>query len=103
MRKPPVRLLSLGVALTLAVVLAACGNSAGTGATPTPKVIKVGLVTDTGGLREKRFNHLAALGLRKGAVTGNMRSGLTRSGDLAGTGAASAAHAHHGDWPHRAT
>ena len=50
------------VPLTLAVVLAACGSSAGTGATPTPKVIKVGLVTDTGGLNDKSFNQAANTG-----------------------------------------
>ena len=72
MRKPPVRLLSLGVALTLAVVLAACGSSAGTGTTPTPKVIKVGLVTDTGTLADKSFNHLAGVGLANAASTGNI-------------------------------
>jgi basic membrane protein A len=91
MRKPPVRLLSLGVAL--AVVLAACGNSAGTGTTPTPKAIKVGLVTDTGGLNDKSFNHLAALGLSKAASTGNICSSLTCSGQLGVQGDVTESHA----------
>src|SRR6266853_564126 len=93
MRKPPVRLLSLGIALTLAVVLAACGNSAGTGATPTPKLIKVGLVTDTGGLNDRSFNHLAALGLAKAASTGNICSSLTCAGQLGVQGDVTESHA----------
>ncbi|HKV83620.1 MAG TPA: BMP family ABC transporter substrate-binding protein [Ktedonobacterales bacterium] len=54
-------------ALMLISVLAGCGSSskAGTGSgttTPTTK-IKVGLVTDIGGLNDRGFNHLADLGL----------------------------------------
>lgn len=104
MTKAPIRLLSLGVCLTLASFLSACGggnaaatpnpcasslaaqshpansgntalrsvqtmpNSAST-VTATPRKaasqIRVGLVTDTGGLNDKSFNHLAYLGLTK--------------------------------------
>src|SRR6516164_869986 len=55
------RLRFLGV-LAVAMVLAmACGGSSGGGST---KTIKVGLVTDTGGLNDKSFNHLAYVGLQ---------------------------------------
>lgn len=52
-------------ALMLISVLAGCGSSskAGTGNTPTAKKIKVGLVTDIGGLNDRGFNHLADVGL----------------------------------------
>jgi basic membrane protein A len=49
-----------GVALML---LAACGSS-GT-SNPPAKTFKIGLVTDTGGLNDKSFNHLADVGLEK--------------------------------------
>jgi basic membrane protein A len=108
MTKPPVRLFSLGICLTLATLLASCGGSSGgTAATTSPCAsslaaqnpaagsqsvslrsvpampnsaatrtaapkaagkIKVGLVTDTGGLNDKSFNHLAYVGLQK-AIT----------------------------------
>jgi basic membrane protein A len=51
----------LGVGLAALLLLAACGGGTGTPA----KVIKVGLVTDTGGLNDKSFNHLADVGLEK--------------------------------------
>src|SRR5256884_8646459 len=62
MRKLPVRLLSLGICLLLASFVAACGST-----TPGPaaKTFKIGLVTDTGGLNDKSFNHLADVGLEK--------------------------------------
>ena len=48
--------------LAVAVVLAmACGGNSGGGTTTQ---IKVGLVTDTGGLNDKSFNHLAYVGLQ---------------------------------------
>lgn len=54
------------VALLLALVpvLAACGGTSSTGGTSS-SVIKVGLVTDTGGLNDKGFNSLANQGLQK--------------------------------------
>ena len=91
MRKPPVRLFSVGLSLALAVVVAACGGSS-TGGTPA-KVIKVGLVTDTGGLNDKSFNHLAALGLSKAAKTGNICSSLTCTGELGVQGDVTESHA----------
>src|ERR1700694_4715086 len=94
MRKPPVRLFSLGIGVMLAVVMAACGSTTGgAGTTPTPKLIKVGLVTDTGGLNDKSFNHLAALGLSKAASTGNICSSLTCAGELGAQGDVTESHA----------
>src|ERR1700688_2454308 len=93
MRKPSVRLFGLGIGLMLTVVLAACGSSAATGTTPTPKLIKVGLVTDTGGLNDKSFNHLAAVGLSNAASTGNICSSLTCKGQLGVQGDVTESHA----------
>src|ERR1700731_3779808 len=94
MRKPPVRLFSLGIGVMLAVVLAACGSTTGGGGTtPTPKLIKVGLVTDTGGLNDKSFNHLAAVGLSNAASTGNICSTLTCKGQLGVQGDVTESHA----------
>jgi basic membrane protein A len=56
------RLKFLGLAGVALMLLAACGSSGG--GTPT-KTFKVGLVTDTGGLNDKSFNHLAYVGLQK--------------------------------------
>ncbi len=53
----------LGMAGVALLLVAACGSSGG-GGTPA-KVYKIGLVTDTGGLNDKSFNHLAYLGLQK--------------------------------------
>ena len=53
----------LGFAGIALMLLAACGSSCG-GGTPA-KTFKIGLVTDTGGLNDKSFNHLAYLGLQK--------------------------------------
>jgi basic membrane protein A len=58
----------------LAVVAAGCGSkkkAAGTTASPTTTVMtssfKVGLSTDTGGLNDRSFNHLAYIGLQRAA------------------------------------
>jgi basic membrane protein A and related proteins len=91
MSKPPVRLLSLCVSLVLAVAVAACGGTSGTGGTPQ-KTFKIGLVTDTGGLNDKSFNHLAAVGLAKAASTGNICSSLTCSGQLSVQGDVTESH-----------
>jgi basic membrane protein A len=65
----------LGLAAVALMVVAACGSTTtgGGGGTPTPTV-KVGLVTDIGGLNDKSFNHLAALGLAKASSTGSICS-----------------------------
>jgi basic membrane protein A and related proteins len=93
MTKQPVRLLGLGVSLLLAVVVAACGSTSGTTGASPAKTIKVGLVTDTGGLNDKSFNHLAALGLSKAASTGNICSSLTCQGQLGVQGDVTESHA----------
>ena len=51
----------VAVALMLA---AACGGTT-TGSNTPAKTYKIGLVTDTGGLNDKSFNHLADVGLEK--------------------------------------
>jgi len=57
-----VRLVAMvGVAFLL---IAACGGTSGGGGTPA-KTFKIGLVTDTGGLNDKSFNHLADVGLEQ--------------------------------------
>src|SRR5260221_4881371 len=72
---PRLRYLTLGVLLLMLVpLLAACGGSS---STPTAaKKIKVGLVTDTGGLNDKSFNHLADVGLE------NAKAQLGIQGDV---------------------
>jgi len=64
--------------LLLVPTLAACGSSnSGGGGNTGHKNIKVGLVTDVGGLNDKGFNHLAYLGLQKAiqdfGITGNYK------------------------------
>jgi basic membrane protein A and related proteins len=58
------RLRFLGLIAVAAVVAMACGSTPSGGATPG-KTFKIGLVTDTGGLNDKSFNHLADVGLEK--------------------------------------
>jgi basic membrane protein A and related proteins len=55
------RLKFVGLVIAALLLAAACGGSSGGGST---KQIKVGLVTDTGGLNDKSFNHLAYVGLQ---------------------------------------
>ena len=57
------RLRFVGLVVVAMVLAAACGGSTG-GGTPA-KTFKIGLVTDTGGLNDKSFNHLADVGLEK--------------------------------------
>jgi basic membrane protein A len=84
MRHLRFRFLALGVVLMLAVPLvAACGSTTGGGGTTTGKTIKVGLVTDTGGLNDKSFNHLAYTGLLKAehdlGVRGDVLQSVTQT------------------------
>jgi basic membrane protein A and related proteins len=59
------QLLALGILAVLSTsLLAACGSSGTSTSTSTP-TIRVGLVTDIGGLNDKGFNHLAYLGLQQ--------------------------------------
>jgi basic membrane protein A len=78
MRHSQIRFLGLGAAALL--LLAACGSS--TGGSPSPsaaKVIKVGLVTDTGGLNDKSFNHLADVGLEKAKTDFHIQGDVVES------------------------
>ena len=65
------RLTAIALVAALALVAAGCGSkkksSAGTTTTTTTKAaaFKVGLSTDTGGLNDRSFNHLAYLGLTR--------------------------------------
>jgi len=68
------RLIPLAVCVTaLALVAGGCGSKKSTsgtttgGATTQTTTFKVGLSTDTGGLNDRSFNHLAYLGLQKAA------------------------------------
>jgi basic membrane protein A len=78
--------------MVIAVLVAACGGGTTGGGTPQ-KTIKIGLVTDTGGLNDKSFNHLAALGLAKAASTGNICQSLSCSGQLGVQGDVTESHA----------
>jgi basic membrane protein A len=60
------------------VLVAACGSTS-TGGSPSPsaKVVKVGLVTDIGGLNDKSFNHLADVGLEKAKTDFHIQGDVT--------------------------
>src|SRR5919202_2402461 len=68
------RALALAGCAALARVVAACGSSndnnsssssTSSGTASKGKPIKVGLVTDIGGLNDRSFNHLAYVGLQR--------------------------------------
>ena len=60
------RLRFLGLIAIATIFAVACGGTTGGGGnSPAAKVFKIGLVTDTGGLNDKSFNHLADVGLEK--------------------------------------
>jgi basic membrane protein A len=73
---PARKLIALAAVLALAVAAAGCGSSkkASGSTTTSPSsggsagTFKVGLSTDTGGLNDRGFNHLAYVGLKKAAV-----------------------------------
>ncbi len=79
MKHPRNRLATALAAALLAVALAAgCGGSSSSSSSSSPATsgssstqdnssIKIGLVTDIGGLNDRSFNHLAYLGLQKAA------------------------------------
>ena len=74
MGRSQIRFLALvGVALFF---VAACGSSSTPAAT---KQVKVGLVTDIGGLNDKSFNHLAYLGLQKAITDFSIKGDVTES------------------------
>ena len=81
MTRSRIRLLSIGVSLLMLLsLLTACGATSTTnpGGGNTPK-IRVGLVTDVGGLNDKGFNHLAYLGLQKAQTDLGIQGDVTES------------------------
>jgi len=75
MRHSRFRFVSLGIVSVL--LLAACGGGT---SNPSPsKTVKVGLVTDIGGLNDKSFNHLAYLGLTKAKTDFGIQADVTES------------------------
>jgi len=77
MRQSQIRYLGLAAAALLLV--AACGSTTGGTASPAAKVVKVGLVTDIGGLNDKSFNHLADVGLEKAKTDFHIQGDVTES------------------------
>src|SRR5437763_1963530 len=64
------RIRSLGLVLLtgLAVAAAACGTSGGSAGASGGKALKVGMVTDVGGLNDKSFNEASWKGTQDGAA-----------------------------------
>ena len=60
------------------MLVAACGGSTTSGGT-TAKIYKIGLVTDTGGLNDKSFNHLADVGLEKAKMDFHIQGDVVES------------------------
>ena len=70
----------LGLTAVALMFVAACGStSSGGSASPSAKQVKVGLVTDIGGLNDKSFNHLAYLGLEKAVTDFNIKGDFVES------------------------
>src|SRR6266850_2089404 len=69
----------LAMAGAVAMLLVACGGSS----TPPAPQLKIGLVTDTGGLNDKSFNHLAFVGLEKAKTDFGIKDDVieSKSGD----------------------
>ena len=65
----------LAMAGVVAMLLVACGGTSGTPAVQ----LKIGLVTDTGGLNDKSFNHLAYVGLQKAITDFKVKGDVTES------------------------
>jgi len=66
----------LGLAALALMVVAACGSTSNT---PAAKQVKVGLVTDIGGLNDKSFNHLAYVGLQKAITDFSIKGDVVES------------------------
>jgi basic membrane protein A len=71
-KKASVALVALVLALT------ACGSKS-TQKTPPAPTFKVGLSTDTGGLNDRGFNHLAYVGLQKAAADLNVKTRVVQA------------------------
>lgn len=70
-------LLTGALLLLLIPGLAACGSNGGN--STSTKTFKIGLVTDTGGLNDKSFNHLADVGLNQAVSTLHVTAGVKES------------------------
>jgi basic membrane protein A len=68
-----------GLAAIALMLVAACGSSSTTGGSSPAKQYKIGLVTDTGGLNDKSFNHLAYVGLQKAIQDFGVKGDVTES------------------------
>ena len=80
MTRSRIRMLTLGVSLLMLLsLLTACGATTTPGGNTTTKKIRVGLVTDVGGLNDKGFNHLAYLGLQKAQTDLGIQGDVTES------------------------
>lgn len=77
MRHSRFRFVSLGIVSVL--LLAACGGGTGNPSPSPSKTVKVGLVTDIGGLNDKSFNHLAYVGLTKAKTDFGIQADVTES------------------------
>ena len=79
MVRPQLRFLGLMAAALMFV--AGCGstNTSTGGASPSGKQVKVGLVTDVGGLNDKSFNHLAYVGLQKAITDFSIKGDVVES------------------------
>jgi basic membrane protein A len=71
----------LGLAAVALMMVGACGSTSTSGgaASPTARQVKVGLVTDIGGLNDKSFNHLAYVGLQKAVADFNIKGDVVES------------------------
>src|SRR5947207_5342194 len=67
----------VGLAAVALMAIAACGSTTPGGT--TAKQVKVGLVTDVGGLNDKSFNHLAYVGLQKAISDFNVKGDVVES------------------------
>jgi len=74
MGRSTLRFLALVGAILM--IVAACGS---TSSGPAAKQVKVGLVTDVGGLNDKSFNHLAYVGLQRAIADFNVKGDVTES------------------------
>jgi basic membrane protein A len=69
----------LGLVTVALMLAAACGGTSGGGTSSPAKVYKIGLVTDTGGLNDKSFNHLADVGLEKAKTDFHIQGDVVES------------------------
>jgi basic membrane protein A len=69
------------IGLSLLAVLALVASACGTGGSPAPKALKIGLVTDVGGLNDKSFNEASWAGTQDGAtkVSGTAQNIVTKA------------------------